>query len=612
MTTHQGTAHWTGHALNGSAVSQAAASAAQNTGETPEQLEERCKAWGLYFASQLQAGQTLTPEQHQIAARYLQSQGTQLQAASQQAAAPSASGYQHGAGAMGYNNYSAYYQPHASYNYSSGCAQQTGQVIGGAGGQGLHYQQQHLQHQQYQMQQYQQQQREHQQKWQKPRPAQQQQAPQQQPREPDLPQHRGSGADGGFSAGGCHPPAPTPSLPQPAHKGVGVVSAPVSVQASIVAAAAQAAAKIRACQESASAGAACASSLVPRSAQASQTFTPAVDKLKYGLTPIRTTGLHSTTAVPGSCSSLPSPAAPSPARPEPGQWPAAMRDWIERSFAQCDSDAERKTVEATMKKRIAAVDMWAHNWEREPLPSRKKEARKEMWYPGCPDDLAERERPPRAPRERVARSYGEAFGSGEPAGGGNKKGKRHKAGKGWDKGWDSAPPRDAGKGGDDGYMVTGDERGRRERRASRFESSGLSLSERADRWNSASSQMAGVPALAEPGGGDIELDFTVQGTSTVVEKKYLRLTSAPDPRSVRPEPVLRQALDRIRERIVEFGDLHGQEQYMYLWEQMKSVRQDLTVQRIRNKLTVEVRNGGAEMMPRLALWSSWPPHHPYI
>jgi hypothetical protein len=275
-----------------------------------------------------------------------------------------------------------------------------------------------------------------------------------------------------------------------------------------------------------------------------------------------------------------------------------LRDWIERSFAQCDNDVTRKIVEDSMKKRIGAVDLWGHNWEREPLAlaTRKKEPRKEMWYPGCPEDLAERS-PPR--RERGTRGYGDAFGSGDsPLGG--KKGKRHKAGKGWDKGWgkgwDSAPLRDAGR--DEGYMVTSDERGKRDRRASRFEGSGLTLSERADRWSAAQPSAAGAPTLAEPGGGgDIELDFTVQGTSTVVEKKYLRLTSAPDPRTVRPEPVLRQALDRIRQRIVEFGDLHGQEQYMYLWEQMKSVRQDLTVQRIRNEFTVEVY----EMHARICL-----------
>ena len=49
-----------------------------------------------------------------------------------------------------------------------------------------------------------------------------------------------------------------------------------------------------------------------------------------------------------------------------------------------------------------------------------------------------------------------------------------------------------------------------------------------------------------------------------------------------------QAIDRVRGRLIEFGDERGQEQYIYLWEQMKSVRQDLTVQRIRNDFTVGV------------------------
>jgi hypothetical protein len=33
--------------------------------------------------------------------------------------------------------------------------------------------------------------------------------------------------------------------------------------------------------------------------------------------------------------------------------------------------------------------------------------------------------------------------------------------------------------------------------------------------------------------------LTIKGTSTVVEKVYYRLTSAPDPADVRPEPVLK-------------------------------------------------------------------------
>ena len=43
-----------------------------------------------------------------------------------------------------------------------------------------------------------------------------------------------------------------------------------------------------------------------------------------------------------------------------------------------------------------------------------------------------------------------------------------------------------------------------------------------------------------------------------LEKKYLRLTSAPDPRTVRPEPVLRKTLEHIRNRIAAF-ELDGSE-----------------------------------------------------
>ncbi|XP_012073414.1 SAC3 family protein A isoform X2 [Jatropha curcas] len=79
---------------------------------------------------------------------------------------------------------------------------------------------------------------------------------------------------------------------------------------------------------------------------------------------------------------------------------------------------------------------------------------------------------------------------------------------------------------------------------------------------------------------DIDWDaLTVKGTSQEIEKRYLRLTSAPDPSTVRPEEVLERALHMVQ---------NSQKNYLYKCDQLKSIRQDLTVQRIRNQLTVKV------------------------
>ncbi|WFD28059.1 hypothetical protein MNAN1_003067 [Malassezia nana] len=77
-------------------------------------------------------------------------------------------------------------------------------------------------------------------------------------------------------------------------------------------------------------------------------------------------------------------------------------------------------------------------------------------------------------------------------------------------------------------------------------------------------------------------EYTVVGTSTKLEKPYLRLTSAPDPKTVRPLATLRQTLALLKRKWAEDGN------YAYICDQLKSVRQDLTVQRIKNEFTVQV------------------------
>lgn len=83
----------------------------------------------------------------------------------------------------------------------------------------------------------------------------------------------------------------------------------------------------------------------------------------------------------------------------------------------------------------------------------------------------------------------------------------------------------------------------------------------------------------------------VVGKCQTLEKNYLRLTSAPNPDTVRPLPVLEKTLDLLKKK------WKAENNYGYIWDQFKSLRQDLTVQHIRNEFTVNVY----EIHARIAL-----------
>jgi len=83
----------------------------------------------------------------------------------------------------------------------------------------------------------------------------------------------------------------------------------------------------------------------------------------------------------------------------------------------------------------------------------------------------------------------------------------------------------------------------------------------------------------------------VVGTCEVLEKKYFRLTAPPIPSQVRPEPILKQTLELLKKKWKKESN------YGYICDQFKSMRQDLTVQRVKNEFTVHVY----EIHARIAL-----------
>lgn len=113
-----------------------------------------------------------------------------------------------------------------------------------------------------------------------------------------------------------------------------------------------------------------------------------------------------------------------------------------------------------------------------------------------------------------------------------------------------------------------------------FNKSDSVLSERARRFASSAAQSTSFDEDDAVAQGPI-----VKGTCKILEKDYLRLTSAPRPELVRPLPILEKHLDNL---LAERKDESRSREYLWFCSQLKAIRQDLTVQHIRNAFTVKV------------------------
>lgn len=88
-----------------------------------------------------------------------------------------------------------------------------------------------------------------------------------------------------------------------------------------------------------------------------------------------------------------------------------------------------------------------------------------------------------------------------------------------------------------------------------------------------------------------EVDQAIIGRCQDLEKKYFRLTSSPNPDTVRPLAILERTLEHLKKK------WKGENNYGYICDQFRSLRQDLTVQHIKTEFTVNVY----EIHARIAL-----------
>ncbi|KAA8534293.1 hypothetical protein F0562_031810 [Nyssa sinensis] len=266
---------------------------------------------------------------------------------------------------------------------------------------------------------------------------------------------------------------------------------------------------------------------------------------------------------------------------KPGVFPKSLRGYVERALTRCKDDTQMAACQDVMKEVItkATADgtLYTRDWDTEPLfPLPNVDVANKDGLPvsnSCFFIVEEQKKPneEKFSGGKLEKDYSLnslKFSLSEQRNT-NKNSPRPVKRQRFAEGPDAADNGDASSDSDKEQSLTAyysgaialanspEERKRRENRSKRFEKM----------------VVAGLLKIL------IGMRLLSRGPVRKLRNAIYALHSAPDPATVRPEEVLEKALVMVQ---------NSQKNYLYKCDQLKSIRQDLTVQHIRNELTVKV------------------------
>ncbi|XP_013190797.1 leukocyte receptor cluster member 8 homolog [Amyelois transitella] len=309
-----------------------------------------------------------------------------------------------------------------------------------------------------------------------------------------------------------------------------------------------------------------------------------------------------------------------------GTWPESLERYIKRCYEKCKTGFDRDQIDICLKGRITAAankdEIWTRNWDEEPIPSVHSERNNLLVKPvrgslslyqkseneqtKSKHNLSSRSfSSHRSPSQRRRRQHSRSKSrspsrkrlSSSSASSDEMEEKKTLKGKGRQKVKDrlsldtkkpekfkNSKKKQAAM---NNQFIAEDVQGIAEK-----------LQKRAERFGNSSNVVPTIASSIQPSKrvepthkkliiqdaeGEYELNnMHIVGTCSDIEKSFLRLTKAPEACEVRPVPVLKNSLRNVKERWIDRQD------YRYACDQLKSIRQDLTVQGIRDNFTVEV------------------------